>query len=478
MIRPGDRGSRRGVLWFLFLGAVSTLSLLLLPGGESDGDGPASLPAPTPAPTTTGPAPTTSATSATSTTSTSTTVPPIEADIAFTVDSVIDTIAPSVAFVLTQQGTGSGVVISDELLVTNAHVVWPDRTVSLVFRNGATFQGRVLAIDPFIDLAVVDISRLSRKPPPLPLGTTTDITRGDSLWIVGYPLPSEFTPEPTVDLGEIIGFTDWEFSGVRWLSVAAPAIGGQSGGAVVDSNGRLVGISTFGSTSSLTSIGIDDVVERVDELLADNAVRGLEPRSIPHSGARRTLDVDLEGEWDQQLLVGWWPGSSDVTVTASGNGIDLVARTIDGTELARGEGLLAFRPGIVFPVVVMAEAAQVAETLIEGSLPLIALADPDHGRTLPRSGTTTGVYDVGRDRDFFYLELTLGDDATVTIESAARTHLWVYGPDGSVVAEDVDESGFIGSSAAVVVNAEVAGRYVVALENSLSSISGYSVVTR
>ena len=61
------------------------------------------------------------------------------------------------AFVLTQQGTGSGVVIDEGLLVTNAHVVWPDRTVSLVFQNGATFQGRVLALDPFVDLAVIEV---------------------------------------------------------------------------------------------------------------------------------------------------------------------------------------------------------------------------------------------------------------------------------------------------------------------------------
>ena len=64
----------------------------------------------------------------------------------------------------------------------------------------------------------------------------------------------------------------------------APAIGGQSGGAVVDAYGRLVGISTFGSVNTLTSISIDDVVGRVDELVADRNVRGLEPRMLPHAG--------------------------------------------------------------------------------------------------------------------------------------------------------------------------------------------------
>lgn len=423
-------------------------------------------------------APPSSTTTTSTSTTTTTTVPPIEAMVPLTVESVTSQIAPSIGFVLTQQGTGSGVVISEDLLVTNAHVVWPDHTVSLVFLNGATFQARVLAIDPFVDLAVVDISRLSRKPPPVALGTTADVAVGDSLWIVGYPLPAEFTPEPTVDIGEIIGLIDWEFSGVQWLSVAAPALGGQSGGAVLDAQGRVVGISTFGSTASLTSIGIDDVLERVAGMLDTSEIRGLEPRQLPHAGARRTLDLALQGEWDQQLFFGWLPSLPEVTVGSSAGGIDLTVRSIDGSEIAAGTDEVVFSPGLVFPVVIAAETTPETVARLEASLPLIAFADPDHGRTLARTGTTLGVYDVGGDRDFFYLELPAGDTVSVTIESAARTHLWVYGPDGAVVAEDVDESGFIGGNATVEVTALVTGRYVVALESRLASISGYSVVTR
>ncbi len=406
------------------------------------------------------------------------TVPPIEALIPLTADGVANRVSPSVAFVLTQQGTGSGVVISEDLLVTNAHVIWPDRTVSLVFLNGATAQARVLAMDPFVDLAVVDISRIARRPPPLPIGTTEDIAAGDSLWIVGYPLPTEFTPDPSIDAGEILGFTDWEFSEVRWLTVDAPAIGGQSGGAVVDTYGRLVGISTFGSVSSLTSIGIDDVVGRVDQLLANRNVRGLEPRMLPHGGARKTLDVSLSGRWDQQLFVGWLPARPEVTVAALGSGVDMAVRTIDGTEVALGVEQVQFRPGLVFPVILAVDAEQSTETAIEASLPFISMPDPDHGQSLPRRGATDGVYDVGRDRDFFYLELVEGERAEVRVESAARTHLWVYGPDGSLVAEDIDESGFIGGNATLVFTADQDGTHIVALENSLSTISGYTVVTR
>jgi S1-C subfamily serine protease len=466
----------------VILSAVSVAALLLLPTvGVPDGvaAAPEAIPSPTtpaapPPSTSTSTVPPVTTVAPTTTTST-TAVPRVEALIPITVDALRQDVAASVGFVLTQQGTGSGVIISEDLLVTNAHVAWPGTTVSLVFLNGATHQGRVLAVDPFVDLAVIDISGLSRKPPPIVLGSTADMAVNDPLWVVGYPLPSEFTPEPTVDAGTVLGFSDWEFTGVRWFTVDAPAIGGQSGGAVVDEFGRLVGISTFGSAASLTSIGIDDVLTRVDALLEAEEVRGLDPRTVPRGGGRRTLDVSLEGEWDQQLFLGWLPGSVEVTV--AGSGVNLAARTIGGEEIASGSDLLEFIPGSVFPVIIAA-AGPATNAQLAASLPFISFEDPDHGKTLEREGMTAGVYDVGHDRDFFYLELTAGETASVTIESAARTHLWVYDPDGALIAEDIDNSGFIRNNASVDFTSLAAGRYIIALESSLSTISGYTVVTR
>ncbi len=417
-------------------------------------------------------------TSTTAGTAPSTTIPEIEALIPLSVDALSDQVAQSVGFVLSQQGTGSGVVISENILVTNAHVAWPDRTVSLVFRNGATFQGRVVALDPFVDLAVVDISRLTRKPPPLAVGTIEGIDVGDELFVVGYPAPDEFTPEPTIDAGNVLGFTDWEFTGVNWFTIEAPAIGGQSGGAIVDVYGRVVGISTFGSATSLTSIAIDDVVAEVDRLLATTDIRGLSPRLIPHSGARRANDVVLEGEWDQKLLFGWFRPDADVTVDWFDGRGNLAATTIDGVAIVAGDSTLEFAPVFAFPVVITADAERATGGTLESSLPLIAYEDPDHGKTLPRSGMMAGVYEVGGDRDFFYLDLVTGETASITVESAARTLLRVYGPGGDLVAEDTDFSGFIGNNAEIDLTVAESGRHIIAVESSLSTVAGYTVVTR
>ncbi len=450
---------------------VVLVALLLTVGRGSSGDGRqlvGALPSPDLHP----------AFTTTSSSSTTTTVPEIEALIPLSVEAIAEDVAESVAFVLSQQGTGSGVVISENLLVTNAHVAWPDRTVSLVFRNGATFQGRVLALDPFVDLAVVDISRLTRKPPSIRIGTTDGLEVGDELYVVGYPAPDEFTPEPTIDTGEILGFTDWEFTGVGWLTIGAPAIGGQSGGAVVDQYGRVVGISTFGSATSLTSVSIDDVLTEVDRMLAATDLRGLEPRLIPHRGARRANEVAVAGEWDQQILFGWFSADAEVAVDWVGATGDLAATTIDGATIVTSSDELRFLPLFAFPVVVTAEAAEAAAGTLESSLPLIAYDDPDHGKTLERRGMTPGVFEVGGDRDFFYLDLDTGESVAITVESAARTSLGVFNPDGELITEDFDFSGFIGNNAAVEFTAAATGRYTVAIESALSTVSGYMIVTR
>jgi hypothetical protein len=382
-----------------------------------------------------------------------------------------------VGFVLSQQGTGSGVVISENLVITNAHVAWPDSTVSLVFRNGATFQGRVIALDPFVDLAVIDISRLSRKPPPITIGSTAGLEVGDELHVIGYPAADEFTPEPTIDSGEVLGFTDWEFTGVGWFTIDAPAIGGQSGGAVVDEYGRVVGISTFGSSVSLTSISIDDALTEVDRLLADAGFRGLEPRELPHSGARRSNAIGLDGPWDQQLLLGWFTEDANVRIDWEGGSGDLVVASIDGVTITDGPGRVEFFPLFAFPVVIAASADSAAGGSLESSLPLIAYDDPDHGKVLPRDGALSGVYEVGGDRDYFYLTLRRGESVSITVESAARTRLFVYDPDAAVAASDRDTSGFISSDAQVHFVAEESGRYVVAVESSMATVSGYTIAT-
>lgn len=457
--------------WGLLLVAGTALIAVLATGKPQE---PAAAPAP---PTTLSPAPVAAPATTNAPTSTTAEAPPEEARRPLSVEGIRAEVAPSVAYVLTLQGAGSGVVITDDLLLTNAHVVWPANTVSLVFLNGAVHTGRVLAVDPFVDLALVDINNLTRKPPPIELGSPDTVAVDDLMWVVGYPAPREFTPEVTIDSGRVIGFSEWAFTGATWVTVDAPAIAGQSGGALVDDSGKLVGITTFGSTSALTSIGIDGILAGVDRLLASDEVRGIPARSVPHGGSRHTLEVDLNGPWDQQIWLGWLPAWSEEIISGAAGGIELAATDIEGRLVAGPAGELTFFPGGLLPVFVVADAPRAASAELDAALPLVAYEDPDHGQVLDRHGTKPGIFDLGGDRDYFYLDLAAGDPASVTVECAARTLLRVFDPAGEIVAEDDDDSGFIANDAAVRFVAATSGRYVVSLQSSLASVSGYSIVT-
>lgn len=73
-----------------------------------------------------------------------------------TVGDVFARVAPAVAFIETPTGTGSGVLIEDGYVVTNAHVVWPFQTVRVVFPDGSEFlDAPVLNWDLMADLAII-----------------------------------------------------------------------------------------------------------------------------------------------------------------------------------------------------------------------------------------------------------------------------------------------------------------------------------
>ncbi len=150
-------------------------------------------------------------------------------------------------------GSGSGVVLSNQgLLVTNQHVVEGAQEVRVIFANGRTYDAEVVGEDALTDLAVLRINALGLT--AVELGSTEDMLIGDTAIAVGSPLGLEGGPSVTV--GVLSAFDrrvqtsiDDELFGM--LQTDAPITRGSSGGALVDDEGRLIGITT--------AIGVSDV---------------------------------------------------------------------------------------------------------------------------------------------------------------------------------------------------------------------------
>lgn len=163
-----------------------------------------------------------------------------------------------VARFLRVQGKGSGVILtSDGYIVTNSHVVEGARIIRVTTVTGKKYDGRIVGANPNSDLAVVKIEASDLV--PAELGDSSQIRVGDDVLAVGYPLGIG----TTVTHG-IISATDRRNLQVgegRLLAQAiqtdAPINRGNSGGALANIQGQLVGINTaIASENGGGNIGI------------------------------------------------------------------------------------------------------------------------------------------------------------------------------------------------------------------------------
>ena len=168
-----------------------------------------------------------------------------------------------VQIVLVQDGVdcavGSGSVIGDSLhVLTNHHVVDGDddcaaerisvRTASSASAAAVeTHVGRITASNTSNDLAVLELTPVVENAPRLvPLRVVSTDEIGQELTVVGYPAIGG--DSATVSRGILSGYA--AYGGIQWIKTDALISGGNSGGAALDSRGRLLGIPTMYSQSA------------------------------------------------------------------------------------------------------------------------------------------------------------------------------------------------------------------------------------
>jgi serine protease Do len=283
-------------------------------------------------------------------------------------------VEPSVVTVRPPQGVGSGVVYRDDIVVTNAHVVGDARQVTLQFADGTSAPGEVLATDRTSDLAVVRSAR--RGLPPLPVRTDLP-RRGERALALGSPLGLD----NTVTAG-IVSAVGRELPGrlpgtpIGLIQTDAAISPGNSGGALVDGAGRLIGINEIyippgaGAVSLGFAIPSATVVDVVEQLLARGEVShpylgvsltALTPQVRERLGVQApdgavVLGVDPDGPAAQAGLA---PG--DVITGFAGESVageqDVVSR------LARA------RPGETVPVTLVRGGVPTSVRVVVGDRP-------------------------------------------------------------------------------------------------------------
>ncbi|MDH0868050.1 trypsin-like peptidase domain-containing protein [Mitsuaria sp. GD03876] len=177
-----------------------------------------------------------------------------------------------------QTGLGSGVIVSPEgYVLTNNHVVSGATEIRVQLADGRDTAARLVGTDPETDLAVLRIT----LPPPLPVihpGKAGELQVGDVVLAIGNP----FNVGQTVTSGIVsaLGRTQLGLSTFEnFIQTDAAINPGNSGGALVDVQGRLVGINTAiysrtggGSLGIGFAIPVDSAYQVLEALVKDGKV--------------------------------------------------------------------------------------------------------------------------------------------------------------------------------------------------------------
>jgi serine protease Do len=153
-----------------------------------------------------------------------------------------------------QRGLGSGVVVSEDgYLLTNHHVIDGAQDIKVEFAGGQVIEAKLIGSDPPSDLAVL---KISGKYPVLPLGDSDKVRVGDVVLAIGNPLGIGQTVTAGIisAKGRSTGLSDGSFE--DFLQTDAPINQGNSGGALVNTNGELIGINSQILSTSGGNIGI------------------------------------------------------------------------------------------------------------------------------------------------------------------------------------------------------------------------------
>jgi serine protease Do len=176
-----------------------------------------------------------------------------------------------------ERGLGSGVIVSEDgYILTNNHVVDGVESVKVDLPDNRSFTAKVIGTDPATDLAVVKIP--AKGLPTLPVGDSDAVKVGDVVLAVGNPLGVG----ETVTSG-IISAKGRQTSGGEgyedFLQTDAAINHGNSGGALVNAGGQLIGINSQILTPGDGNIGLGFAIPSnmakhvMDQLIATGSVR-------------------------------------------------------------------------------------------------------------------------------------------------------------------------------------------------------------
>jgi len=209
-----------------------------------------------------------------------------------------------------QLGTGSGVIISpDGYIITNNHVIDASEELSVTLNDNRTLVAKIIGTDPKTDIALLKIE----SDDALPYATFGDSdTAKIGEWVLAVGNPFNLTS--TVTAG-IISAKSRDLSGVSnqsFIQTDAAVNPGNSGGALVNTNGELIGINTAISSQTGSYIGYSfavpsNIAKKVIQDIMEfgnvqNGILGVQGGSLNSAYAEKLGIGETEGFYIDEVL--------------------------------------------------------------------------------------------------------------------------------------------------------------------------------
>ena len=436
---------------------------------------------------------------------------------------ILHCLGPSTAYVSTPFGSGSGLVLPDGYVLTNAHVVDPFDVVDLTIGAEEHSNVPVKGVDLFADIAVV--GPIDTEVEPVTLVDPVDLLEGDQVFLVGYPgEANDEDLEPTIADGILSRTRHSKTFGLHYLQTDAEIGGGQSGGALVNLEGGVVGISSlrFGDQFALALSGAD-AQAAVDRILAGKgspyqAWPGGEPVpstsvhlredfypefvTIPAADEERTIDVTVPADLPLVLVTGSL--ERDDAIEGAGNYRALAAEELDvpiehlagvsDAELEEGveDELDGDRAPTIAPGVfrftlpagehvmigVMTNREAAMDVPISATIPVAPLvADPP--TKILMGHAADGTVDSLIAYDSFEIDLTEGQEIEIAAGSpSGDMAVLVRSPSGDETEFDDSRKGLYGADVEETYTAEEDGTFTLEVGQVSDHATGYHFEVR
>ena len=269
------------------------------------------------------------------------------------------------------QGFGSGVILSDDgYIVTNNHVIDRAQNIKVILNDKREFEAQLIGTDPSTDIALLKIE--AENLPFLTYGDSNNLKLGEWVLAVGNPfnLTSTVTAGIVSALGRNLQINDDTYSIEAFIQTDAAVNPGNSGGALVNQQGNLIGINTAiaSRTGSYTGYSFAVPVSIVKKVVSDlkefgEVQRALIGVNITDVNAQIAEELDLDKV--EGIYVAGVPEGG--AANEAGIKIDDVIINVDKTPVKNSaelqEKLSQFRPGDDVRVVVIRDGKEKQFTL-------------------------------------------------------------------------------------------------------------------